>query len=140
MGSYIDALKKYADFGGRSRRREYWLFTLFNVIVAIGLAVVDVTTGMIDKSSGYGLLSSIYSLAVLVPGLSVSVRRLHDTDHSGWWLLIAFIPLIGAIILLIFMVRDSDPGKNRFGPNPKRTARSNSWEKPNPWDANDELA
>ena len=77
--------------------------------------------GTFDSKTGAGLLNSVFSLVVLLPGLGVSVRRLHDTDHSGWWLLILLVPLVGVIVLLIFLVRDSQPGSNRFGPNPKRS-------------------
>ena len=119
MHWYFEVLKKYAVFGGRARRKEYWFFTLFNVIAAFVLAIVDAAVGSADAESGFGLLSGLYTLAVLIPGIAVSVRRLHDTDHSGWWLLIAFVPLVGAIMLLVWMVRDGNLGHNRFGPNPK---------------------
>ncbi|HLP43839.1 MAG TPA: DUF805 domain-containing protein [Candidatus Nanoarchaeia archaeon] len=109
---YLDVWKKYAVFSGRSRRREYWYFVLFNFIVAL-------VVGIIASSLRLHFLSTIYNLAVLVPCLAVSVRRLHDTDRSGWWLLIGLIPLIGTIILIVFAVQDSTPGANRFGPNPK---------------------
>ena len=119
MNWYIEALKKYAVFGGRARRKEYWYFTLFNIIVSIILGVVDGVTGSFSPEAGVGLLGGIYSLAVLIPAIAVSIRRLHDTDRSGWWLLISFIPLIGAIVLLVFMVQDSKPDQNQFGPSPK---------------------
>ena len=119
MNWYLDVLKKYAVFSGRARRKEYWFFVLFNIIASIVLAIVDTMTGTMSEAYGIGLLGGIYSLLVLIPGIAVSVRRLHDTDRSGWWLLLAFIPLIGAIVLLVFMVLDSTPGDNRFGPNPK---------------------
>jgi uncharacterized membrane protein YhaH (DUF805 family) len=113
------ALKKYADFSGRARRKEYWLFTLINILILIGLAIIDVTAGLEVGDEEMGVLSGIYALAVLIPGIAVSVRRLHDTDRSGWWLLIGIVPLIGDIVLLIFFVLDGTPGDNRFGPNPK---------------------
>jgi len=119
MSWYIEALKKYAVFSGRSRRKEYWFFVLFNVIVAIVLSIIDVALGTFSSSSNIGLLSGIYSLAVIIPTLALSVRRLHDTDRSGWWILISLVPLIGSIVLLVFYVMDSTPGQNRFGPNPK---------------------
>ena len=113
---YIEVLRKYAVFNGRSRRKEYWYFALFNYIITIVLLTIDAEAGM-------GLfLSGIYTLAVLIPGMAVTVRRLHDTDRSGWWLLIALIPLIGAIVLLVFMVQDSKPGKNQYASNPKDPA------------------
>ncbi len=119
MSWYIEAFKKYAVFSGRSRRREYWYFVLFNVIVAIVLSIIDMVLGTFSSSSNIGLLSGIYSVAVIIPTLAVAIRRLHDTDRSGWWILISLIPLIGSIVLLVFYVMDSTPGQNRFGPNPK---------------------
>jgi uncharacterized membrane protein YhaH (DUF805 family) len=110
---YLKALKQYAVFSGRARRKEYWLFFLFNIII-------DLVLGVIERSAGGpGVLGGIYSLVVLIPSIAVSVRRLHDTDRSGWWLLIGLIPLIGTIVLLVFMVQDSQPGENQYGPNPK---------------------
>jgi len=119
MNWYLGVLKKYAVFSGRARRKEYWFFALFNLLASIVLSVIDYITGSFDAALGTGLLSGIYALAVLIPSLAVSVRRLHDTDHSGWWLLIALIPLIGAIVLLVFVLQDSKPGENQYGPNPK---------------------
>ena len=122
MNWYLQALKQYAVFKGRARRKEYWFFALFNLIVSVVLTVLDYMTGSLDPELGVGLLSGIYSLAILIPSLAVTVRRLHDTDRTGWWVLIAFIPLIGAIVLLVFMLLDSKPGDNRYGPNPKGVA------------------
>ena len=122
MNWYIEVLKKYAVFSGRARRKEYWFFALFNVIIIIVLTLIDVSAGLYDVVADIGLLSGLYSLAVLVPSLAVSVRRLHDIDRTGWWLLIAFIPLVGAIVLLVFALLDSTPGDNRYGPNPKDAA------------------
>ena len=124
MSWYLQALKKYAVFGGRSRRMEYWYFVLFNIIVSIVLGVIDGLLGTSGSYAGAGLLSGIYGLAVLIPSLAVTVRRLHDTDRTGWWILIALVPLIGVIVLLVFALLDSTPGSNRYGPNPKgATAR-----------------
>lgn len=119
MNWYLEVLKKYAVFNGRARRKEYWYFILFNIIISIVLAAIDGVTGSFSQEAGMGLLGGIYTLAVLIPGLAVSVRRLHDTERSGWWVLIAFIPLIGAIVLLVFMAQDSKPGQNQYGANPK---------------------
>ena len=119
MNWYLLALKKYAVFSGRSRRKEYWLFFLFNFLITIALLFIDGMVGTFDAQAGIGLFGAIYALGILVPGIAVSVRRLHDTDRSGWWLLILFIPLIGAIVYLVFTVLDSTPGDNRHGPNPK---------------------
>jgi uncharacterized membrane protein YhaH (DUF805 family) len=119
MNWYLGVLQKYAVFGGRARRKEYWYFFLFNIIVTIVLAIIDALTGSFKAGAGIGLLGGLYSLAVIIPSLAVTVRRLHDTDRSGWWLLISLIPLIGAIVLLIFVVQDSSPGENKYGQNPK---------------------
>jgi len=115
MNWYIGVLKKYAVFSGRARRKEYWMFTLVNVIILLVLAGVEKALGILGPSV-------IYALAVLLPGLAVSIRRLHDTDRSGWWMLLSLVPFIGAVVLLVFMVLDSNPGGNRFGPNPKAAA------------------
>lgn len=118
MNWYIGVLKKYAEFSGRARRTEYWMFVLFNVIVAIVLAVVDGVLGT-RTETGLGILGSLYSLAVLIPGIAVAVRRMHDTGRSGFFLLIGFVPCVGAIILLVFLIQDSNPGSNQYGPSPK---------------------
>ena len=124
MGWYLEALKKYAVFSGRSRRKEYWYFVLFNIIVAIVLAGIDALLGTVSPSSNIGLLSGIYCLAILIPSLAVTVRRLHDITRSGWWIFINLIPLIGAIVLLVFALSEGTTGTNQYGPNPKEdTAR-----------------
>ncbi|MBK6512489.1 MAG: DUF805 domain-containing protein [Haliea sp.] len=122
MDWYLAVLKKYAQFSGRARRKEYWYFTLFNVIFSVVLSFVDGLTGTWNPESGVGLLSGIYSLAVLIPAIAVGVRRLHDTGRSAWWLLILLIPLIGVIIFLVFMVLESQEGENQYGPSPKLAA------------------
>ena len=113
MNWYLDVLKKYAVFQGRARRKEYWMFFLFNIIIGAVLGLIDGLVG------GPGILANLYSLAVLIPGLAVTFRRLHDTNRSGWWVLISLIPLIGFIVLIVFMAQDSQPGDNQYGPNPK---------------------
>jgi uncharacterized membrane protein YhaH (DUF805 family) len=112
MNRYLEVLKKYAVFSGRARRKEYWFFFLFNVIITIVLAVIDIVTGI-------GLLTGTYLLAMFIPGIAVSVRRLHDTGRSGWYMLIAWVPLFGPIVLLVFLAQDSQPGQNQYGANPK---------------------
>ncbi len=119
MNWYLIALKKFAVFSGRSRRKEYWYFILFYIIISVVLVFIDDMTGTFDAETGLGVFSGVFALAMLIPSLAVSVRRLHDTDRSGWWLLISFIPLIGALVLLFFMVGDSKPGENQYGSNPK---------------------
>jgi uncharacterized membrane protein YhaH (DUF805 family) len=119
MNWYLQVLKKYAVFTGRAQRAEYWYFFLFNLLITIGLAFIDGLLGTYSAENGYGLLSGLYMLAVLIPGIAVGVRRLHDTSRSGWWMLIGLIPLVGAIVLIVFFVMDSTPGANQHGPNPK---------------------
>ena len=116
MNGYLATLKKYADFSGRARRTEYWLFVLFSMVIAMVLGVVDYVLGT------PGIIGLIFALAILIPSIAVGVRRLHDTDRSGWWLLIAFIPIIGTIALLVFLLLDSNSGENRFGSSPKAVA------------------
>jgi len=110
---YLTAFKdKYADFEGRSRRSEYWYFALFNLLVSIGLLVID-------SVLGFGILYFVYILVSFIPNLSVSVRRLHDTNRSGWNLLISFIPLVGTIILIVWLATEGTAGPNEYGDDPK---------------------
>jgi len=130
MNWYTKVLQQYVDFNGRARRKEYWMFVLFNMIFAIVAITLDNVLGLsggsyeaAEASASVmfesGPIYMVYSLAVLLPSLAVSVRRLHDVNKSGWWLLISLIPIIGGIWLLILFVRDSQAGKNQYGPNPK---------------------
>ena len=122
MNWYLKVLKNYTGFEGRARRKEYWMFFLINIIISIVLVIIDSKTGLINQEVGYGLFSGIYTLGVLLPSIAVSMRRLHDTGRSGWWLLISFIPLIGIIVLFVFMVLDSQVEDNQYGSNPKSEA------------------
>jgi uncharacterized membrane protein YhaH (DUF805 family) len=115
MNWYFTVFKKYFDFDGRARRKEYWVFTLINSIVCLILSLLIELNGSIFWS----IISIIYGLGVFFPEWAVTVRRLHDTGHSGWWVFINLIPVIGAIILLIFLLTDSQEGANQYGPNPK---------------------
>ncbi len=123
MKWYVKVLKQYADFEGRARRKEYWMFTLVHLIIYMGLFTLATAVGGTSPDSGLGLalmgLMGLYLLAVFVPSLAVGVRRLHDTNRSGWWLLIGFVPVIGLIVLIVFFVQDSQPGSNQYGQNPK---------------------
>jgi uncharacterized membrane protein YhaH (DUF805 family) len=119
MDWYLGVLKKYAEFNGRARRKEYWMFVLFNIIISVVLSIIDRVIG--NPEMGLGILGTLYALAVLLPSLAVGARRLHDTGRSGWWLLIGLIPCIGFIVLIIFTVEDSQAGDNQYGPNPKAT-------------------
>ncbi len=110
-------LTKYAVFSGRARRSEYWWFTLFSVIVSIIFSIID-------RAIGNPILGLLVSLALLLPSLGVSVRRLHDTGRSGWWIFIGLIPLIGWIVLIVFFCQDSQPGQNNHGPSPKGVGSS----------------
>ncbi|MDD8024760.1 MAG: DUF805 domain-containing protein [Paracoccaceae bacterium] len=123
-------LQKYVTFSGRATRPEYWWFVLFIVLGQILLNIIDsmlFNTGGVSHGPGFwayrgnsGPLSGLFGLAVLLPAIAAGVRRLHDTGRSGWWLLITFIPLIGGLVLLYFFVQPSDPGRNDFGPHPRR--------------------
>lgn len=109
---YIKCIRQFADFKGRARRKEFWMFALVNFVVSLVITIVG-------SIIGTTLLSTIYSLAILLPSLGVGVRRLHDVGKSGWYMLASLIPVIGWIWLLILVVQDSQPGDNQWGPNPK---------------------
>jgi uncharacterized membrane protein YhaH (DUF805 family) len=127
-------LRRFFDFRGRSRRKEFWMFVLFLLLASMFLPLVDSLLGLGGSSATYrqvgshevamgyglsgGLLTGLFGFAMIVPGLAVSVRRLHDTDKSGWWLLIGLIPLIGGLFLLYHYVQPGTHGPNRFGPDP----------------------
>jgi len=121
MHWYIEVLKKYTVFSGRARRMEFWMFFLFSAIISIFLAVIDEFMGWQFEMSGdiLGFLSTLYYVAVIVPYLAVIVRRLHDTERTGCWILIAFIPFVGVLILLVFLILQGTRGENRYGPDPK---------------------
>jgi uncharacterized membrane protein YhaH (DUF805 family) len=122
MKWYFEVWKKYAQFDGRASRMEYWMFVLVNFLVS---AVLGFFEGLVfDSGFGYlgtnfGLIQSLYVLAVFIPSLAVSVRRLHDSGRSGWWLLLVLLPCIGGLVVLVLMLLDSEPGTNVYGPNPK---------------------
>lgn len=113
MNWYLEVIKKYVDFDGRARRKEYWMFFLINLIISFLLGFVLALAGM--GKSGQ-MLVHLYQLAVLLPSIAVGVRRMHDTDHSGWWILLP-------IVNLIFACTEGTPGPNRFGQNPKLSAQ-----------------
>ena len=119
MNWYIEVLKKSAVFSGRARRKEYWFFVLFNVIISLVLTVIDAAMGTYDETVGTGILSGVYLLAIFIPSLAVAVRRLHDTGRSGWWNLIILIPLIGIIVLIVFLCLDGNAEENEYGASPK---------------------
>lgn len=126
MKWYLKVLNQYADFSGRARRIEYWMFFLFNMIFAIVAMILDNILGLTLGQLPYGVFYLFYVIAVFIPGLAVVVRRLHDAGQSGWMILIALIPLIGAVWLFILMLTDSEPGENKYGPNPKENQDAES--------------
>ncbi len=119
MNWYLAVLKNYAGFTGRARRKEYWMFVLFNLIFLIAAMILDNVFGTTVEGLPYGLFYFLYALAVLIPSLAVAVRRLHDIGKSGWMILVSLIPIAGSIWLLVLLVTDSNPGENEYGPNPK---------------------
>jgi len=119
MNGYLAALRKYAVFAGRARRREYWGFVGVEVLLVIVLSAVDWASGTYSTSLEGGLLSSLYLLATLVPWLAVTVRRLHDIGRTGWWLPLIFVPVAGLIVLIVFALIDGEVGANVYGPSPK---------------------
>ena len=124
MNWYLEVLKKYAVFSGRAQRKEYWLFVLCNVVIGVVLSLIGFAFAFLEwpvGSTGVSAVAGLYALAVVIPSLAVLVRRLHDTNRSGGWFFISLIPIIGGIILLVFLVQDSDPNENQYGPNPKAT-------------------
>ncbi len=120
MEWYIKVIKNYSEFEGRARRKEYWMFVLINFLIVMALQAVMIMLGL-DSALGSFIMGlvGLYSLAVFIPSLAVGVRRLHDTGRSGWWLLISFVPIIGFIALIVFLVQNSQPGTNQYGENPK---------------------
>lgn len=119
MNWYLKVLKQYADFDGRARRKEYWMFFLFHLIVTIVAAVLDNLLGIAIDGIGYGALYFLYAFGTFVPGLAVSVRRLHDIGKSGWMMLVGLIPIIGSIWLIVLMCSEGTQGENEYGKNPK---------------------
>lgn len=113
MEHFTAAIQQYANFEGRNTRTQYWMFVLFYIIFYIACSVVDYLLGTV-------FIALLFSLALLVPSLAVAARRLHDTGRSGWWQLIALIPLLGTIVLIVFLAQDSAPGDNAYGANPKQ--------------------
>jgi uncharacterized membrane protein YhaH (DUF805 family) len=127
----IMPFKRYADFSGRSQRKEFWMFILFNLIIILSLFIFIGSQGdAADKANDHAAASGpaveigvaallIYIVAIIVPSVAVAIRRFHDQGRSGWFFLLSLIPYVGSIVLLIFMVLDGTPGSNRYGPDPK---------------------
>lgn len=118
MEWFIKVMKNYAVFKGRARRKEYWMFTLISIIISILLSIIDVSTGMYDEQTGNGVLSGIFSLVILIPSISVGVRRMHDVGKSGWFLLIP-------IYNIILAATEGEKKTNEYGPDPKNEKSSN---------------
>ena len=119
MNWYLKCLKQYADFSGRARRKEYWMYVLFYMIIAIVLHVIDSMLGWVTPEFDMGVLGGLYSLCMFIPGLAVSVRRLHDIGKSGWNFLFILIPLVGAVVLLIWFCKEGERRGNAWGLDPK---------------------
>lgn len=126
---YIKVIKNYAEFSGRARRKEFWMFGLIHALIMIGLYVLMIASAAVAGENAtlplifMGLLG-LYGLFILIPGIAVMVRRLHDIGRTGWWWLIGLVPFVGAIVLLVFTVMEGEPGSNQYGENPKETATS----------------
>ncbi len=118
FGYFVHAFKEYATFSGRARRKEFWFFMLFYMIFMFVATILDSLLGLFSDELGMGLFGAIFAIGALLPNLAVTIRRLHDINRSAWWILISFIPLIGAIILLIFLCSDSE-ADNQYGKSPK---------------------
>ena len=121
MNWYLKVLGKYATFDGRARRQEYWMFTLVNFVIVVALAIISVVLGKASPKAFIvmDIVLVIYLLLILLSSLGVTVRRLHDTNRSGWWFWISLVPFVGGIILFVFTVLDSAPGSNLYDPSPK---------------------
>jgi len=126
---FVDTIKyRYADFEGRARRSEYWYFALFYILIYFGIGIASGAISSISEELGVIILAitGIFILLMIIPNLALTVRRLHDTGKSGWFILIGIIPIVGSIILLVFLVSDSQPGTNMYGPNPKTLDQSST--------------
>ena len=119
MKWYLQVLKNYTGFSGRARRKEYWMFVLFNMIFLIVAAIIDNIAGTTIEGLPYGLFYFLYAFAIIIPGLAVSVRRLHDVGKSGWFYFIILIPIVGGIWILVLFCTDGVTGSNEYGANPK---------------------
>ena len=116
MHWFIDPIKyQYADFSGRATRQQFWMYVLWYVLLYVGIGIIGVVTDIEE-------LTLLYGLVVLVPGIAITARRLHDTNMSGWWQLIGLVPFIGLIVMIVFLVRAGDQTANQYGPDPKVTA------------------
>jgi uncharacterized membrane protein YhaH (DUF805 family) len=120
MNWYLTVLKNYVGFSGRAQRTEYWMFALFNFAIFVVLAILAAVT----RSFFFWILYFLYALAVIVPSLAVTWRRMQDTGRNGLWILLGLIPFVGGIILLVFMLLPGNAGTNEFGPDPRAVAHA----------------
>jgi len=118
---FLQPFIKYAVFKGRASRKEFWLFFLFVLIIGCFFGIIDIIIGTYDYISGWGALLGLFTLIQMIPTIAVGVRRLHDTNRKGWWLLIVFIPIVGNIWITVLFCLKSNDGDNRFGSNPIKT-------------------
>jgi uncharacterized membrane protein YhaH (DUF805 family) len=125
MKWYLEVLKKYAVFTGRASRKEFWIFGLINVAIIFALKGIELLVGRSNADSHIVVVRLLYEAAAMIPTVAVSVRRLHDTNRTGWWYLTIFIPVVGIIKLMIDFAEDSQPGDNRYGPNPNGVLPTN---------------
>ena len=123
MNYFFDVIKNhYVDFKGRARRKEYWMYTLFNFLAILIFYALFFVAAYSQQQTLMYIISGIlwlYCIGLILPSLGVAIRRLHDIGKSGWWLFVSLIPAVGGIILLVFSCTDSVPGNNEYGPNPK---------------------
>ena len=117
MNLYFGCLRKYIDFSGRARRMEFWMFHLVNLAIAF---ILQLTAAASPTDGVAEFVTVSFVLVMLLPGVAVLVRRLQDTGRSGWWLLLVAVPLLGTLTLWFFTFLDSQPGPNKYGPNPKK--------------------
>ena len=117
--SFIEALKSvivnFRDFKGRARRSEYWFYLLFECTIDFGLSILANVTGI----NAFTIIMYVFNIVLLVPGLALCFRRMHDTGKSAWWLLPALISFLGQAYMMLWFIKDSQPGENQWGPNPK---------------------
>ena len=121
-------LQRYADFSGRSRRKEYWMFFLFVIIVAIVLGIIEGVLGLTGMIGPYGPLTALFLLGIIIPAIAVQVRRFHDQDKTGWFVLLGLIPFVGGLIVLVFMCLEGTRGPNQYGPDPKGAGDTSAFE------------
>lgn len=126
MNYYFEALKKYAQFNGRARRKEYWIFYLANIAIEMIIITIEHLTGLLIKTIDVGPIYILFGLIIFIPSYSVLVRRLHDTGRSGWWIFISLVPIAGPFILLGILLSDGKLGENKYGSNPKKLLKTAS--------------